>query len=81
MSLALVGVRGFGLGCALVLNLVAAEASDGSSSTNFSRSVLDGYGRVVVLVSLTASSNVRSLPTSQHHLGSLESSCGGGQGS
>ncbi|KAG5404261.1 hypothetical protein IGI04_010380 [Brassica rapa subsp. trilocularis] len=59
VSLALVGVRGFGLGCALVLNLVAAEASDGSSSTNFSRSVLDGYGRVVVLVSLTASSNVR----------------------
>ncbi|KAF2544206.1 hypothetical protein F2Q68_00028614 [Brassica cretica] len=72
--------KGFGLGCALVFNPAAAEASDGSSSTNFSRSVLDGYRPVVVLVSLTASSNVRSLLTSQHHLGLLESSCGGGQG-
>ncbi|KAG5396309.1 hypothetical protein IGI04_018123 [Brassica rapa subsp. trilocularis] len=41
---------------------------DGSSSTNFSSLVLDGFGRVVVLVSLTAASSVRlfaHIPASQ----------------
>ncbi|KAF2551097.1 hypothetical protein F2Q68_00035168 [Brassica cretica] len=45
-SLVLVGVRGFWSGCALVLIPVFAEACDGSSSNNFSSSVLVGYGRL-----------------------------------
>ncbi|KAF3485915.1 hypothetical protein F2Q69_00054250 [Brassica cretica] len=47
-SLVLVGVRGFWSGCALVLIPVFAEACDGSSSNNFSSSVLVGYGCVVL---------------------------------
>ncbi|KAF8089145.1 hypothetical protein N665_0516s0003 [Sinapis alba] len=47
-------------------------ASDGSSSTSFSSSVLSDYGRVVVLVSLTATSSVWSSLTSQRYLVLLE---------
>ncbi|WZZ54616.1 LOW QUALITY PROTEIN: hypothetical protein YC2023_054723 [Brassica napus] len=44
----------------------------GCSSTNFSRSVLGNYGRLVALVSLAASLNARSSLTSQHHIGLFE---------
>lgn len=73
----LVGVRGFWSGCALVLIPVFAEACDGSSSNNFSSSVLVGYGCVVVLVSLTATSSVCFSLTSQRYIGMLKSLCGG----
>ena len=46
--------------------------NDGSNSANFGSSVFDGYGHVVVLVSLIVTSNVRSSLTSQHFIGLLE---------
>ncbi|KAF2554256.1 hypothetical protein F2Q68_00035155 [Brassica cretica] len=67
-SLVLVGLRGFLSGCAHVLIPVFDEACDGSSSNNFSSSVLIGYGRVVVLVSLTATSNIWFSLTSQLYI-------------
>ncbi|KAF2581297.1 hypothetical protein F2Q68_00006101 [Brassica cretica] len=51
---------------------VIALASDGSNITNFSLSVPDSFGRVVVLVSLTATSSVRPSLTSQHLTGLFE---------
>ncbi|CAN6930925.1 unnamed protein product [Brassica oleracea var. botrytis] len=63
---------GIGWEVAHVLHSVLAGAGDGFSSSSFSSSVLDGYGRVVVLVSLTVTISVRSLLTSQHYLGLLE---------
>lgn len=51
---------------------IFAVAIDGSNSANFGSLVLDGYGRVVVLVSLIAASNARSSLTSQHFIGLLE---------
>lgn len=58
--------------CAIVLISVIALASDGSKITNFSLSVPDSFGRVVVLVSLTATSSVRPSLTSQHLTGLFE---------
>lgn len=51
---------------------IFAVAIDVSNSANFGLSVLDGYGHVVVLVSLIATSNARSPLTSQHLVGLLE---------
>ncbi|KAF2551659.1 hypothetical protein F2Q68_00035158 [Brassica cretica] len=68
---------GFLSGCAQVLIPVFDEACDGSSSNNFSSSVLIGYRRVVVLVSLTATSNIWFSLTSQRYIGLLKSFCGG----
>ncbi|KAG5378664.1 hypothetical protein IGI04_026506 [Brassica rapa subsp. trilocularis] len=63
-----------GIGCKLahVLHSILVGASDGFSSSSFSSSVLDGYERVVVLVSLTVTISVRSPLTCQHYLGLLE---------
>ncbi|CAF2171469.1 hypothetical protein BRARA_G01713 [Brassica rapa] len=63
---------GIGWELAHGLHSVLAGASDGFRSSSFSSSVLDGYGRVVVLVSLTVTISVRSPLTSQHYLGLLE---------
>uniref|UniRef100_M4ECQ8 Uncharacterized protein n=1 Tax=Brassica campestris TaxID=3711 RepID=M4ECQ8_BRACM len=52
-SCSVVEFSGFRLGISLVLHFMLAGASDGFSSSSFSSSVLDGYGRVMVLVSLT----------------------------
>ncbi|KAL0646834.1 hypothetical protein Bca4012_045125 [Brassica carinata] len=59
-------------GGGLVLHSILAGASDGFSSSSFSSSVLDGYGRVMVLVSLTVTACVWSSLTSQHYMGLLE---------
>lgn len=58
--------------CALDLIYVIVLASDGSNITNFSLSVTDSFGRVVFLVSLTATSSVRPSLTSQHLTGLFE---------
>ena len=71
-SCSVVEFSGFRLGISLVLHFMLAGASDGFSSSSFSSSVLDGYGRVMVLVSLTVTISVRSPLTSQHYLGLLE---------
>ncbi|KAL0656505.1 hypothetical protein Bca4012_077089 [Brassica carinata] len=76
-SLVLVGLRGFWSGCAHVLIPVFDEACDGSSSNKFSSSVLIGYGRVVVLVSLTTTSSIWFSLTSQCYIGLLKSFCCG----
>ncbi|KAL0805311.1 hypothetical protein Bca101_097802 [Brassica carinata] len=68
----LVEVGGFRWDLALVLHSILVEASDGSSSSNYSSSVLDGFERVVVFVLLTATSNVRPSLTSQHYMGLIE---------
>ena len=60
---------GIGWELALVLHFVFAGVSDGFSSSSFSWSVLDEYGRVAVLMSLTVTVIVRSSLTSQHYMG------------
>ncbi|KAL0642453.1 hypothetical protein Bca4012_040743 [Brassica carinata] len=71
-SCSVVEFSGFRLGISLVLHSILAGASDGFSSSSFSSSVLDGYGRVMVLVSLTVTACVLSSLTSQHYMGLLE---------
>ena len=71
-SCSVVEFSGFRLGISLVLHSILAGASDGFSSSSFSSSVLDGYGRVMVLVSLTVTACVRSSLTSQNYMGLLE---------
>ncbi|CAG7895427.1 unnamed protein product [Brassica rapa] len=71
-SCSVVEFSGFRLGISLVLHFMLAGASDGFSSSSFSSSVLDGYGRVMVLVSLTVTACVRSSLTSQHYMGLFE---------
>ena len=74
-SCSVVEFSGFRLGISLVLHSILAGASDGFSNSSFSSSVLDcsdGYGRVMVLVSLTVTACVRSSFTSQHYMGLLK---------
>ncbi|KAG2243345.1 hypothetical protein Bca52824_094810 [Brassica carinata] len=71
-SCSVVDFNGFRLGISLVLHSILAGASDDFSSSSFSSSVLDGYGRVMVLVSLTVTACVRSSFTSQHYMGLLK---------
>ncbi|KAF3552421.1 hypothetical protein DY000_02008920 [Brassica cretica] len=71
-SCSVVEFSGFRLGISLVLHSILAGASDGFSSSSFSSSVLVGYGRVMVLVSLTVTACVWSSLTSQHYMGLLE---------
>ncbi|KAF2554098.1 hypothetical protein F2Q68_00037216 [Brassica cretica] len=71
-SCSVVDFSGFRLGISLVLHSILAGASDDFSSSSFSSSVLDGYGRVMVLVSLTVTACVRSSFTSQHYMDLLK---------